>query len=210
MLLSELSFDEFASNIESSPIVGKIPIIVITGPICSGKESVGRILHKEYGYPNFTYSDALRERAAGKGLTPPYDRRVLTDESAMARKQYGNDAVTKLALYSLTLRYLKSPFPGASIDGLRRIEEATVLQTVPLIRFWWIEADQNIRWERLRVRARPGDPTTWEEFLNWDHPELTSMLPIKEMAAGRDSSVMLNNNGDEENLRQMVLKSLLS
>jgi dephospho-CoA kinase len=135
-------------------------IIGLTGPIGSGKTSVGRILEGR-GYRYFSLSDQLIAKWTaenpGKGIT----RKDKQDMGDRMRREYGvgywaaqtTDAIEE------TLRtegdsdvVVDAIFNPGEIDELRK--------RFPLISIVGVNAGWEIREERVISRAKKSDPTT--------------------------------------------------
>ena len=134
-------------------------IIGLTGRIASGKGFIKEFLEK-IGFVYFTISDVIREEAAVRGIK--IKRKNLQDLGNEIRNKEGPGGWAKriIGKFEFGKNYI--------VDGIRNpgeVEEFKKLKDFFLIA---VDAPQEKRYERLRLRAKPSDPKTWEDFLEID------------------------------------------
>jgi len=97
------------------------------------------------------------------------------------------------------------------IDSIRHPAEIAVLRAKAAgFKLWWVDADPPIRFERMRKRARGGDPETLEELLRLEGRERGSDDPAaQQLDAVRDlADFHLRNDGDFAQLHDAVQRVL--
>ncbi len=139
-------------------------ILVTTGMPGSGKEEFLKICEAR-GAKIVRMGDIVREKAREFGLNSS-DVSVGTlanDE----RKRYGMDVWAKRTI----------PYVGGElvvIDGTRGPDEIKAFKSAfgEDLKVVAIHTSPRTRFERLKARARPDYPTTWEEFEHREQREL--------------------------------------
>ena len=98
------------------------------------------------------------------------------------------------------------------IDSIRNPEEVRVLRREPTFKLFHITALPEARFERIKTRAREGDPTTLEAFKSLEQREAANADPNAQqldlVAKMRD--VEIENNGTLEELREKVRPLVLT
>ena len=137
-------------------------VIGLFGLIGSGKDTVSDYISNKYGYRVIVMGDIARELAAQRGLEPNRDNLIR-----MQREQVERYGITWFA-DEVVRRIRANKWPKAIINGIRRPEDARVPKAAFGKEMILIEvyADQKLRFERMRSRARIGDPKTFEEFVH--------------------------------------------
>ncbi len=135
-------------------------IIGLTGRISSGKGFIKNFLEK-IGFKYYTFSDVVREEAAVRGIE--ITRKNLQDLGNEVRNKEGPGAWAKRIIEKLELgkNYI--------VDGIRNPGEVEELRKIKNFFLIAVDAPQEERYERLRLRAKPSDPKTWEGFLEIDN-----------------------------------------
>ncbi len=136
--------------------------IGLTGTIACGKEAVASLL-VEVGLIYFSLSDAVREEASRCGLSKP-SRSDLQDLGNDLRRAYGREVLAQRTL----ARVRDSRAEHAVIDGIRNLYEIDSFRRNTCFLLVAVDAPLEIRFSRLRERQRPGDPETYEDFIEAD------------------------------------------
>lgn len=136
-------------------------IIAIIGRICSGKDTAARFLESRYGFKKIVMSNFLRAEARKRKIHPT--REHLRKLQAELRRENGN-----YYLVDLAIKKIKESKKNAVIDGLRDYKEALYAWEKLNLKIILIEADQLLRFKRMKARARKGDAKTYPEFLHQD------------------------------------------
>jgi len=172
-------------------------ILGIAGRNASGKGTVADIL-KSGGFEYFSLSDEIRLSLAEKGIEPTRD--AMTAEGNRIRHQEGAGA--------LATRVVRRFSHGTNqvVDSVRNPEEVRVLQICENFFLIAVDAPVETRFERLRARARPGDPDTIEGFLAAEERELAGGDPAAQqlIATMKLADYTINNNGDVDALNAAV------
>ncbi len=135
----------------------------MTGMPAAGKEEFQKVA-ADLGYAIVRMGDVVREEARRRGL-PVTDTAV--GGMAHEERQKHGEAVWAERTIPRVLG------ERVCIDGLRSPAELAAFRRAfgsGLI-VYAIEASPRTRWERVRLRQRPDDARTWEEFLRRDSRE---------------------------------------
>ena len=177
-------------------------ILGIAGLNASGKGEAVRFLEDKSFYV-LSLSDVIRNQLRTEGVSETRERMI---DRSIALRSEGGPAV----LAHRTLEVME-PDRNYAIDSIRHPAEVEAFresgQPFHLI---WLEAEVSLRFERLRARARPGDPETLDRFreleareLESDDPTRQQLLAVRELA---DDAV--ENDGSLEHLHQRLLEVL--
>ncbi|MEM3841653.1 MAG: AAA family ATPase [Candidatus Micrarchaeaceae archaeon] len=181
-----------------------IKIICITGYPCSGKSTAAEIL-KSKGFTVIELGDLVREQMAKDPEALKFFGDIR-EFSKFIRERYGKSVVADWAIKKI----LADEKSGYAITGIRTVEEydriRSLLKHTVLVA---IEAPERLRFERMVNRARPGDPRTYEAFLERDEKEREGLLPAGEEAYGLDvlirkADYKIENNGTIEALSERI------
>lgn len=172
-------------------------VIGFVGDIGSGKDFAAEYLCRKYGYTNISMGDIVRELLKKAGR--PENRENLDALQKELVEKHGQDFFAKEVLKKIAAQKLDK----VVISGIRRPADAEV----PMRAFGKdfvlvkVEAPAEIRFERMRARARPGDPKTLEEFLKQEKAqyELFSLEKTYSYAKHR-----IDNSGTPEQLRKRL------
>jgi dephospho-CoA kinase len=176
-------------------------VIGITGTIGSGKEVVKEALVKNFSCYSVALSSVIKTQMKKKA-----DRKSLQDMGNELRKKYGNFILAKLAT-----DYMQRDKEIIIVDGIRNPGEVDYLKKTFGNKFLLIAVDapRELRWERIKARAREGDPKTWEEFLEVDERDQGVGEPLYGQRV-RDciqmADFLLINDGTPEEINEKVLK----
>jgi len=140
-------------------------IILLTGMPGSGKSIVAEVA-KSMNIEVLSMGDIVREEVSRRKLQPTPENilKVATE----LRKIYGLDIIARRT----TKKLIKIQSNVVLIDGVRGLYEVKVFKQYGECIVLAIHSSPKTRYERLRKRNRPGDPKTWNEFINRDLTEL--------------------------------------
>ncbi|MEM7813666.1 MAG: AAA family ATPase [Candidatus Aenigmatarchaeota archaeon] len=172
-------------------------VIGLFGLIGSGKDTVSDYIAKKYGYNVIVMGDIVRELAAQRGLEPNRDNLIR-----LQREQVEKHGITWFA-DEVVRRIRAAGWKKAIINGIRRPEDARVPKAAFGKDMILIEvyADPKLRFERMRLRARIGDPKTLEEFL---HQEELDAKAFGFEETRKLVDYRIDNNTTPENLCKQV------
>lgn len=131
-------------------------IIGLTGPICAGKDEVGRLL-EEKGFIRLSLVEELREEARKRGIE--LTRKNLQDLGDLLRQQEGMDVLARKVMSKIV------PGKRYTIESIRNPGEVTALKELEGFMLCCITASDFTRFTRMVQRGREQDPQTFEEFL---------------------------------------------
>jgi len=144
-------------------------VLLVAGMPGSGKSVVCSVA-KSMGLPVYVLGDIVREEVAKRGLEPTLENLLRVAEEL--RIQRGKGAVAELLVEKMLHQCIESCV--VVVDGVRSLEEVKVFREKLGVEVLIVavHASPRTRFERLKQRARPGDPRSWEEFVERDLKEL--------------------------------------
>lgn len=171
-------------------------IIGITGTFAAGKDAVADYLESK-GFEHFSLGHEIVDVAKERGIESTRDNlRILGNA---LREQFGSDYLPKRVLE-------KSTKEDVAIAGIRQPGEIKFLKTKPDFLLIAVDAPIELRFERMRERAREGDPQTIEELAEKEKKEMESegknVQKIHECMEMADYKIV--NNGSFEELHKEV------
>jgi dephospho-CoA kinase len=172
-----------------------MPLIVgVTGPNAAGKGEVSAYL-RELGFAVHSLSDIVREEAQARGLSP--EREHLIRVGTMLREQGGPGVLAERLIPRLGARDV--------VDSIRNPAEVLSLRRVPGFVLLGVDAPAELRFDRSRQRARPGDPETFEEFSARERQENSANPAGQQLRATFAlADRVIGNGGDLTALRREV------
>ncbi len=178
-------------------------IIGVTGPICAGKDEVGKLL-VELGFERLSLVEALRDEARLRGIE--LTRTNLQDLGDELRKNEGADVLAR--------RVMKQVVPGKDyvIESIRNPGEVSALRELSEFMLLCVTAPDHVRFERMVARAREKDPHTFEEFLQNEARDRgigQASHAQQNEACWRLADAHLTNDATLEHLRT-ILREMLS
>jgi dCMP deaminase len=173
-------------------------ILGVSGLNASGKGEVVTYLTQRSFYAH-SLSDVIRGVLAERGIAETRERMIETGRELRARE--GPAALAQRLVAQL------QHDRNSVIDSIRHPAEVEALRTAgQRFRLIWVEADESIRFARLRARARPGDPTTLEELRRLEGRELGSDDPAAQqlLAVRALADDVLHNDGPLAELHEQL------
>lgn len=130
-------------------------IIGVTGFFCSGKDTLAGILTAK-GFAHVSLSDIIRQELTQrkKDITIPNLTRVGNE----LRTERGPGVLAERALEVIDFSR------NWVVTSIRHPAEVEVLRTRPDFVMVFVDAPQKVRFERSLLRARKGDPLTFDQF----------------------------------------------
>jgi dephospho-CoA kinase len=138
-------------------------VVGVTGPNAAGKGEVSAYL-RGLGFAVHSLSDIVREEAAARGL--PAEREHLIRIGTLLREQGGPGVLASRLIPRLGARDV--------VDSIRTPAEVATLRRIAGFVLLGVDAPAEVRFARSRLRARPGDPESFAEFLTRERQENTT------------------------------------
>jgi dCMP deaminase len=156
-------------------------ILGVSGLNASGKGEVVAYLTERSFYAH-SLSDVIRAELKARGLGETRERMIDVGRELRAREGLGALAQRLISQLHADRNYV--------IDSIRHPAEVAALRAAgQRFRLLWVEAEEERRFERMRARARSGDPATIEELRRLEGRELGSadpsaqqLLAVRELA----------------------------
>ena len=171
-------------------------IIALTGKMGAGKGAVAELL-KHKGFEYHSYSDIISEEAKRHGYKPT--RQNLRELGNLIRMESGNIGILSERLLS------KIKTDRVVLDGVRNLAEIEILRHRKNFFLIGIDADEELRFERIKKRRRNGDPTTFEMFTEIDKKENLGFYSGQEIQKCLDNAdFLILNKGSAEELAKKI------
>jgi dephospho-CoA kinase len=138
-------------------------IIGLTGFYCSGKDTVAGYISQKYGYKHLSLSDVIRELMKEVELEPTRENLIMF--GTKLRKENGNEVLVKKVLEKV------KDEGKYCITSIRHSEEVNEFKKIKDFILINVDAPQDIRFERMQMRKRPGDPQVLEKFIELEKNE---------------------------------------
>lgn len=154
-------------------------IFVLVGQIASGKGTVTQYLEETHGASTYRFSTILRDML--DRIHQEHSRKHITQMSEAVRTYFGEDILA----YTIAEDTKKDQSPLIVIDGARRPEDLTYLQTLPGYVLVSVEASMQTRYTRLIERTENSDDQTktFDQFVaDHDLPTERTIASVMETA----------------------------
>lgn len=136
-------------------------IIGLTGKMGSGKGEVASYLEKK-GFRSYRFSDIIRDECKKRRIEP--SRENLQMVGNKLREESGNPGILA--------KILREKASGNTVvDGIRNREEINELRKAKDFALISVDVDPKLRFDRMRTRARAGDPIKFDEFQKLEENE---------------------------------------
>jgi len=136
-------------------------IIGLTGRIAAGKGVFADYLI-DLGFKQISLSQEVREEAIRKNLE--ITRESLQNLGNELRNKFGAGIWAK----KVVDRINNDNYPNWVVEGIRNPAEIEELKKLKNFFLVSIDAGQELRFQRVLLRAKSSDPKTWQEFLKAD------------------------------------------
>jgi dephospho-CoA kinase len=178
-------------------------IIGITGTLGAGKGSIVDFLSKEKGFVHFSVREFISEEIIRRGMVVNRDSMVLVANDL--RKNNSSSYIVD-CLYEKA----KSGGKDSIIESIRTPGEVYSLRKKSGFCLIAIDADPQIRYQRIKLRQSETDHISYRTFLEDEHREMESLDPNAQNI-GRCielADFKLWNNGTMEQLNEQVVEVL--
>ncbi len=182
-------------------------IIGITGTLGAGKGTIVEYLQQKKGFVHFSVRDFIAKEVTKRNL--PLNRDTLTmvanDLRAKNNASFIIDEIFKEAQQTGKNCIIESVRAVAEVDSLRRNEQFYLFA---------IDAEPEIRYQRILERKSATDSVSFQKFLEDEQREMTSSDPDKQnlQACIAKADFMFLNNETIEELQakvEEVLKNIV-
>lgn len=178
-------------------------IIGLTGKNGAGKGAVADFL-KASGFIYYSLSDVIREEMKKKGQK--ITRENLIKMGKNLRDHGGPSVLADKIIEKLDIdkNYI--------IDSIRNPAEVKMLKSRKDFYLLNVDADQKLRFERIKARGRENDPQDFKKFVMLEKKELESDDPNAQqlIATSKLSDVTIENNDSIEKLENTVRDTVLN
>jgi dCMP deaminase len=172
-------------------------IIGLTGKNASGKGEVAKFL-QERGFQYASLSDALRAELRRQKVTPTRDH--LT--------RLGNELREKNGPGILAERILKQlgEVQNYVVDSFRNPSEVEVFRSRQDFTLWAVTASPEVRFKRIKARAREKDPITLKQFVTVEQREAHNTDRSKQSLEGCEklADEKISNNKSLDVLHKLL------
>ena len=174
-------------------------IIGLTGRNGSGKGEVIKFLQHKGFYP-YSLSDVIREEARLRGME--ITREQLIELGSELRSNGGTAVLATRILGKI------EEDKNYVIDSFRHPDEVKAFRDSLDFRLIFIDADPEVRFQRVRKRAREKDATTTEQFLEIESREVaaTDWHGQQLQAVEKIADHTISNNGSLGQLQDQISK----
>ena len=173
-------------------------LICLTGMPGAGKTVVAD-LARDLGLKVYSMGDVVREEVLKEKGTLSWE--AVKKAMFEIREREGPRAIAKRVLSVM----MRDNWDVAVVEGVRSLEEVEEFKSIGEVTVLAIHSSPVDRYERLRRRAREGDPRSFEEMRERDLKELS--LGLGSVIALADH--MIVNDGTLESFRERAKELLL-
>lgn len=173
-------------------------IIGITGTIGAGKGAIVGYL-KEKKFKHYSAREFIIHETKKRGLS--VNRDTIVETANDLRLQYGPGYIIE-SLFNQAVANKSN----AIIESIRNLGELEILCIHNNFYLIAIDADQQLRYERIVKRGSETDNVTFEEFLAHEEREMDSDDPTKQniKAVVKKADFHVENNGTLEDLHKQI------
>ena len=170
-------------------------IIGITGTLGAGKGTVVEYLTERKGFHHYSVRAYLLEEIRRRGMPENRDSMVVVANDL--RRKHSPSFVTDQLYYEAVEKG-----ENCIIESIRTPGEITSLRAKGNFHLIAVDANPNIRYDRIVARRSETDNISYQTFLDNETREMTSTDPNKQnlQACIREADFLLANNGSREEL----------
>ncbi len=165
-------------------------LIGLTGTNGSGKGEAAAYLQKK-GYAYFSLSDVIRDALRKDGKEDTRDN--LIEKGNELRNKYGPDILARMVMEKVEGK--------AVIDSIRNPSEVEYLRKEKEFILLAIDAQVELRYERVKQRGRQESVSTLEEFIKKEKEEMTDSEKGQQLhSCMKMADIIIMNDGALEDL----------
>lgn len=194
----------------------KLRLIGVAGTNGSGKDTIGYLLSKKYGFWFISLTDILRDECRRRNL--PVERVHLRTISAEWRRQYGLGVMVDKCMDAFNALPDKYKYVGVVMSSFRNPYENDRMHELGG-QVVWLDADPKIRYDRIQANAasrhrKAEDTKTFEQFMAEEeaemHPPAGADAATLNMAAVKEKADLFlkNDSGQIEVFEKDMLAGL--
>jgi dephospho-CoA kinase len=178
-------------------------IIGITGTIGAGKDTLMELLKNEYGFKHFSVRQYLTNKLQEEGEEVT---RASMNMLANRLREENHPAFLAEELFNIA----KEAGGNAVIESIRTPGEIEFLREHSDFKLFAVDADPNIRYERVQERKSVTDRVDFNTFMADEQKEMSNQDPHKQNIAAciRVADFKFRNNATIEMLYKKVRKVL--
>ena len=178
-------------------------IIGITGTMGAGKDTIADYLVDKWGFRHHSCSDVLRDELFKTGR--PESRENLRNLGNRLRSSFGLGVLGRRILQKI----VKDKEDKVVVTAIRHPDEIKALREGRNFYLMSIDAETNLRFERLRQRDRKGDSVTREDFEQQEDKEMgTEEAGPQVGACMTQADYKILNNGSFKDLHREIKRVL--
>ncbi|MCL2389056.1 MAG: AAA family ATPase [Elusimicrobia bacterium] len=139
-------------------------IVGLTGLNCSGKDTVADYMVEHESFTHYSLSDEIRKAMKRDGIET--SRENLISYGTNLRSTHGNGVLAKMVMenFQENKKYCVTSIRHPDeVEVFRKSGKSFLLVNV--------QAPREVRFERMKKRARTGDPDTLEKFIELENKE---------------------------------------
>ena len=179
-------------------------LIGITGMPGAGKSAIYEVA-KKYGLPVVSMGDVVRHETKKRGL--PLTPENVGNTAIKLREEFGNEAIAVACL-----KYIEEKFKdnkAVIVEGIRSLYEINYFRRHKPLVVIAIHSSPLTRFERLKMRGREDDSTSWDVFVERDLRELGFSIGY---AIALADFMVVNEGKFEDCIAQLdnILKEILN
>ena len=178
-------------------------IIGITGTIGSGKDTLMELLKNEYGFKHYSVRQYLTEKLNEEGLE--LNRTAMTNLANSLREENHQ-------AFIIEQLFLKAKAEGgnAVIESIRTPGEVVFLKEHSDFYLFAVDADPNLRYERVQKRKTATDRVDFNTFMAEEQREMSNDEPHMQNIAAcvRLAGNRFRNNSSIDMFCKKVRKAL--
>ena len=178
-------------------------IIGITGTIGAGKGTIVDYLVNNYGFKHYSVRSYLIREAQKQQL--PLNRDTYVKLANELREKHSPSYITD-ELY----KEAEKNGADAIIESIRTPGEIASLRKKENFKLWAVDAEPEIRYQRIVARQSETDQISFETFIANEQREMNAEDPTKQNLAEciKQADIVFVNNHNVEILFQQIEKSI--